>query len=68
MVLYRDCPNLGILQLETEVPIRKGLSCPTKNGVNGDHLRGGGGNGAAGGLRLEMGQERLLFPDPNLCP
>lgn len=54
----------GSLQLKTKVLIRKCSSCCTKNVVNADNF----GEMAWEGRSLEMGQEMLLFPDPNLCP
>lgn len=54
----------GRLESKTKLLIRKGSSCRTKNGINADNLLGM----LQEGRRLEMGQERLLLPDPNLCP
>lgn len=44
--------------------IRKGSSSGAKSGVNAGHF----GQMGQEAWRLEMGQKRLLFPDPNLCP
>lgn len=54
----------GSLQLKIKVLIRKCSSRWTKNVVNAYNL----GEMAWEGRSLEMGQEMLLFPDPNLCP